>query len=225
MKEKSILFSAPMVRAILEGRKTVTRRLVDLKKMKPEAWKLWDTFTNAERAWTMTNNPEVLGLDNPYPIGLRLWVKENFWIDIRDREARVVYAATPETGMVKKGRQIVTSTFPAPADFERQLKDSPHWKLRPSIFLWRWACRIELEVQSVSAEQLQDISEEDAQAEGVKPYCEDHNGIQIPTPAGQGEHQASFRHLWGQINGEGSWNANPWIRAVGFRRVDEKEKA
>lgn len=87
---------------------------------------------------------------------------------------------------------------------------------RPSIHMPRWASRITLEVTSVRVERLQDISEADALAEGVNAH-QDHHGR--PTTSIYSPVQA-YRDLWEQINGPGSWDANPWVWAVDFKRLE-----
>jgi len=95
-----------------------------------------------------------------------------------------------------------------------------HWepgqspcRIRPSIFMPRWASRITLEIVNVRVERLQDISEADAQAEGAEHYSE------IDYTRGS-TYQAVYRALWTSINGPGSWDANPWVWVIEFKRVD-----
>lgn len=101
------------------------------------------------------------------------------------------------------------------------LDDGPRW--RPSIHMPRWASRITLEVTDVRLERLQDISEEDAKAEGVATRClaepdespECSVGFRNP----DGFALDNFRSLWDAINGAESWDANPWVWVVSFRRL------
>ena len=197
MKERPILFSAPMVRAILDGTKTQTRRVVKHCKCK---------ITGAELAAC-----EIAGEVNagdytncPYgQPGNRLWVRET-WAAPHSEDARppsaiqcdwmrIHYAATEDRGGLL-------------------------W--RPSIHMPRWASRITLEVTGVRVERLHDISAEDAIAEGVRVH-EDHHGkprgsIYSPVQA--------YRDLWESINGAGSWDANPWVWVVEFKRVEGQTK-
>lgn len=173
MKERPILFSGPMVRAILEGRKTQTRRVV-----KPQP-------AHIAGIGTVLNIDTITGKACPYgKPGDRLWVRET-WDGVR----------------LDGGGALVSYR----ADGDKPVTDDGRW--HPSIHMPRWASRITLEVVSVRVERLQEISEEDAMAEGVA-LAENYRG-----PV------AHFASLWEQINGLGSWNANPWVWVVEFRRV------
>ena len=147
MAERPILFSAPMVRAILDGRKTQTRRIL-----------------------------------NPQPIET-LPRTDDRLIDLLVRDSP--YGATGDLLWVK-------------------------WK--PSIYMPRWASRITLEIVSVRVERLKSISEDDAQAEGAE----------VPMTCDV-SHSArnNFAQLWESINGPGSWDANPWVWVVEFKRFDK----
>ena len=198
MKERPILFKAPMVRAILDGAKTQTRRVVKqdrdgLLDCRPTP--AWDAF------WKCVACP----YGKP---GDRLWVRETWradaWFDgnapndIPD-SAYIAYVS---------GRHAVA--WPAAMG-----------KVRASIHMPRWASRILLEVTDVRVERLQDISEADAQAEGIE-YSERFAGYCI----GEAEHynshdpRLSYASLWESINGAGSWAANPWVWVIEFRRIE-----
>lgn len=188
MKERPILFSAPMVRAILEGRKTMTRRVV--KNKCALSWLLPTGFTPE----FVTNSENHLC---PYgQVGDRLWVRETF--GQCDRVVpHVIYRADGES-------------------------PNPDFKWKPSIFMPRKYSRITLEMTNVRVERLQDISEEDAKAEGIeqidglwKNYLPEGilGWISIDDP------RESFRTLWTSINGPESWNANPWVWVVEFKRL------
>lgn len=223
MKERPILFSAPMVRAILEGRKTQTRRIV--KHIPALGGPLgWCAAAKAqEPGWVY-----IVGDYRrfcPYGVpGDRLWVKETWcaWdtteenIECDEVEGNV--ASLVERGI---GRHHVTYR----ADPNRYAN-----KWRPSIFMPRWASRITLEIEAVRVERLIEISEEDAVAEGViAPRCEhcgytradsrfqmDHRFCQSPEPSSA---IPIYRELWESINGFGAWDANPWVWVIQFRRI------
>jgi len=91
------------------------------------------------------------------------------------------------------------------------------FKRRPSIFMPRWASRITLEITGVRVERLNEISREDAKAEGLWPSP--GNGLEMVNGGPYGNAQLAFRALWESINGPGSWDANPWVWVVEFRRV------
>lgn len=210
IKERPILFSAPMVRAILDGRKTQTRR----------AWKLsrgmqwYDELGGEDKGWFCDAGGlgwwHVEEMVCPYGTpGERLWVRETFretW-DMSDRavmEYRAGGTRLIEGKSVIHGEHRPTSILP---------------KWRPSIFMPRWASRITLEITDVRVERLQEISEEDAQAEGVEMGYHFHGFAaerHPPTPVG---FRPMFRRLWGEINGEGSWEANPWVWAITFKKL------
>lgn len=216
-RERPMLFSGPMVRAILEGRKTVTRRVVT---PQPAPNKPHDGGTT----WVYKPNTglhvpygtvghltlaEKHGLTCPYgQPGERLWVRETWGL-------RALYDVTDWCGTSLKGVAALPPCWALDykADWAHECEEA-HW--RPSIHMPRWASRLTLEVVSVRVERLQDITEEDAKAEGAEP---------IPDPSAPGYegthvYRDGFRLLWEFINGAGSWQANPWVWRVEFKRVE-----
>lgn len=200
MKELPILFSGPMVRAILEGRKTQTRRIVRGQKRIAEDVTHFDPPSGlvgwgANDAAVIEHWPKMLRC--PYGAhGDRLWVRET-WAPRDDLGLRALYAA----------------------DFDRA-SERGLWRLRggslrfggdwrPSIHMPRKFSRISLEVVDVRVERLQAITNADARAEGVElcgPNCGDARG--------------HFQALWDDINGtRGPFRANPWVWVVEFRRL------
>ncbi|MDC8446071.1 MAG: hypothetical protein LV471_09135 [Nitrosomonas sp.] len=190
-KERPILFSVPMVRAILDGRKTQTRRVV-----KPQP-----LFVADPNVPFKTASCDPKGIINcPYgkPCD-RLWVRETF--AIIDDESGYGSAYIEYKASCDKPERII-------------------WK--PSIHMPRWASRILLEVTNVRVDKLRDISEEDAMAEG-------YISTAIVNDAGDdytGEYAAeAFRTLWkSPINGQGSWDLNPWVWVVEFKVLEINEK-
>jgi hypothetical protein len=198
-KERPILFSAPMVRAILEGRKTQTRRVVkhqgdmEFDPADPHFGPYWLSYaTDAEG--------EDARVRCPYgKPGDRLWVRET-WAVQHEYDA----FAPSEIGASARWRYAAT-------------EDLGGLRKRPSIFLPRRGSRITLEITDVRVERLQKISEADAIAEGVTPT------MPIYGDCGGFEHQGgrdAFWRLWQSINGAGSWDANPWVWVVEFQRVE-----
>jgi hypothetical protein len=195
MKERPILFSAPMVRAILDGRKTQTRRVC---KVQPVVRP--DLSPSGLLAWLVDAGTYMFG-DKPMPEfvnrcpygrpGDHLWVREAFVFCLDDK-----FGPIPDS--------VIYRADEGNADW------SHGWK--PSIHMPRCASRILLEITSVRVERLNDISEADARAEG---YAE------IPGSANQMAPAAWFEGLWESINGPGSWNDNPWVWVVEFRRVSD----
>jgi hypothetical protein len=217
MKIIPVLFSTPMVQAILEESKTMTRRVV--KSKTALEWLEPEMFTPAYVA-----NPE----NNLCPYGKPgdvLWVRETWaqW-----NEGGYVYKAD---GFIERYGAWERDTPKKFHDVERVEK----WK--PSLFMPKTACRIFLEVTDVRVERLQDISEEDAIKEGIlsyecevigrryKDYLENAKGYGHPDhdyPT-VGVAVTSFSTLWRKINGEQSWWDNPWVWAVSFKRISKPE--
>lgn len=190
MNERPILFSTPMVRAILDGRKTQTRRVVKPCHMAMDHGEAADgTCIDAGYipVWRLC----------PYGHpGDRLWVRETFrrWPD------GIQYRAD------------------LPADDERDPSHFPRWK--PSIHMPRDCSRILLEVTGVRAERLHAIGDKDARAEGA-PCIDEASGREVLFPDADkaGSWTLGFRGIWQSINGEASWDANPWVWVVEFERV------
>ncbi|HEY8343343.1 MAG TPA: hypothetical protein VIK75_10195 [Calditerricola sp.] len=167
MTVRPIIFSGPMVRALLDGRKTMTRRLASSPLAKAQAGDL-------------------------------LWVRESWWHD-------------------KDGGDVANEYgYLADGYYPGHGSNCGHVRHRPSIHMPRWASRLTLEVTGVKVERLQDISEEDAIAEGIRPWKlgwhsqEDHEHIGWKSPA------IAFRDLWNRLHGPDAWDANPWVVAISF---------
>lgn len=194
MADRPILFSAPMVRALLAGTKTQTRRIIKC----PAYYQIEEKDDGKPWPW-MYDGERDRDHFLPCPYGTpgdRLWVREAW---------RAVWSSDDEPPRV----------FNAGYRFWYEA-DSPHQdgfgKLRPSIHMPRCASRITLEITDVRVERLQDISEADAMAEGAEP-------ILVPPDGGSAPHVEGYRVLWESINGPGSWDANPWVWALSFKRV------
>ena len=238
MKERPILFSAPMVRAILEGRKTQTRRVVkpdivqaiefmggcedhedgpfpfvglqyatrqnDNKRMMPAEWLIYCTEYPEEGAVPVG---QVYGA-----IGDQLWVRES-WnaYSVHEVDNGIFEAGYPYSKIPKVRPLNAEILYSA---------DGHEGPWRPSIHMPSWASRIQLEITGIRVERLQDISEEDAIAEGIDAaLCAE---LTTKTPwvgmcAPVAVH--AYAALWESINGPGSWAANPWVWCVEFRRI------
>ena len=211
MTERPILFSAPMVRAILAGTKTQTRRVV-----KPTRGRPIEFLGGGPRGGADWNNPECWGYEwhegpefvtlkpmdgQAYPCpygqpGDRLWVRETFAHIYRDNTKP---AARRDDDVAYKADH---------PGFDEYAYGT--WK--PSIHMPRWASRITLEITGVRVERLQAISDADLECEGLQETIDagvDHDGY--PRDA--------WRALWSSINGAESWTANPWVWVVEFRRI------
>ena len=208
MKERPILFSAPMVRALLAGTKTQTRRVVKPPRNRSafvllDHGKGWWPYQSDDGESELCDD----GMEHPYTCpygqpGDRLWVREAF-------SGPHCMDATDECVAVRPSKWGEGSRIWYWADGNPTHGD---WtRPRPSIHMPRWASRILLEVTAVRVERLQDISEADARAEGC--IEEEKPGFPICSPRNW------YRILWEQINGPGSWDANPWVWVVEFKRV------
>jgi len=218
MKSRPILFSAPMVRANLEGRKTQTRRMVKgvtiTKRFFHHGENQISFMCKEGIGWCST---ETAFLEKcPYGVpGDELWVKETLhWkctrLDEHCTESGHVYAATP------------------PDDWVVEFVDQKLLPKRniPSIHMPRWASRLTLRVLSVRVERLQDISEADCKAEGIteRAAAVGRDGGVWFTEGGERFYEeigyrVAYRQLWESINGPGSWDANPWVWVIGYERV------
>lgn len=217
MKERPILFSAPMVRAIIKGRKTQTRRVVKLN----EAGRV----AAAGKHWHIDDPNAVLAC--PYGVpGDRLRVKEAAWMWCE----RVPNGAT-KTGR-PKWRYVPMREAPIHYAADHPKKPavsvvSPDtgnewgWRLKIGRFLPMWASRIDLELTGVRIEWLQGISEADAREEGISEYEAD-GVLHIAEAMDQTEarpYASAFRTLWESINGAGSWGANDLVWGLEFKLV------
>lgn len=244
VKERPILFSAPMVRAILEDRKTVTRRAV---KPQPEV-RMVDmigpmlTFKNKRGGhWLYPNAKAQIIADCPYgQPGDRLWVRETF-MDLRG--TGIEHRPTPDSPL----QRYAYSADVAPGSFADETRKDYGLKWRPSIHLPREACRILLKITDVRVERLKDISDEQAQAEGCfftdygKKCFHGGNGWNdvgdCPAVVGHqqregwmwdkttsheqclGSARHAFGNFWNKVNGPDAWDSNPWVWVVEFKRV------
>lgn len=207
MKERPILFSPPMVRAILAGQKTQTRRAVKpvgndegfvLVQRDDGSWWPWRSDDGESSSHTVKRDGGEYRDETPHrcpygKTGDRLWVKETW----------STHAFLDDT----RPSEITTRSLHYWAD-----GDIKTGKKRPSIFMPRWASRILLEIVSVRVERLQDISEPDCIAEGAPGG---HRAI--PGYAYNATPLEHYKHIWTSINGQASWDANPWVWVVEFK--------
>ena len=219
MKTKPILFSTPMVQAILEGRKRQTRRIVSqnnslyavkfstLNFMKAFVDDLKKVFPKSTANLSFAFDKKIHRLFSKIEAGDILWVRETWQhtkilgLNTEDENYGFVYRAS------KNGQ-----------DFQHNMEN---WKWKPSIFMPKEACRLFLEITNVRVERLQNIIEKDAIAEGIeeihpapflirwKNYLNPKQLLEEPTD--------SFKSLWQSINGKESWNQNPWVWVYDFK--------
>jgi len=244
VKERPILFSAPMVRAILEGRKTVTRRALNARALRDIGYGV-QLGECHELPADGALHPNSIGYYASFcPFGFpgdRLWVRETFallgnedgvcidWYDKiikgNEREAARIYRASCTIG------DYGLWQIPEKADWKPDTEEIQYegsW--RPSIHMPRWASRILLEITDVRVERLQEGDGETAfesryLAEGIHRIHHgdgEHYYHPLKNEPGTGNWTDPFdawRELWVSINGAESWNANPWVWVVEFKRV------
>lgn len=200
MAERPMLMSAPMVRAILAGTKTQTRRIA-------KGVATVHAITGEPPAKLDSAGPRVAC---PYgQPGDRLWVREAHAI-----VPRTAYAHSE--GVQQTLRPDDPYEHDAAIYREGWTRSNSGFKWRPSIHMPRWASRITLEITSVRVERLQDISEADAKAEGAGEAFDTVDGF---VEHDLGNHRDGFAKLWTEINGPESWAANPWVWALDFRKA------
>ena len=211
MKTKPILFSGEMVRAILDGRKTQTRRIVkpQPKHMLIEAIAGVTVRMDASEDGGVWYDADCINPGRkvmcPHGVpGDQLWVRETFF-DTNAAIGTLVFGAPP--------RYIYRADFDY-REKDRSIIGAHHWK--PSIFCTRSASRITLEITAVRVERLNTISEEDAKAEGCARQFWPTERLQLGKTI---NYRAGYAELWERINGAGSWALNPWVWVLEFRRV------
>jgi hypothetical protein len=239
MKTRPILFTGPMVRALLDGTKTQTRRIV---KPQPEYGRADCDNANAFRVrlksggWHHCDPITFAEIYSPYgQPGDRLWVRETWGLCANHDFTDWVRGSVASVTSCPIGRQVEYR-----ADWENDHEPNV-W--HPSIHMPLWASRLTLEITSIRVERLNDISEEDAEAEGVtsrkisRPWGLENGWSADWSRVGQPNKYAAngktiaeediglatarhaFCNLWESINGPGSWDANPWVWVVEFKRV------
>ncbi|EAN1667582.1 hypothetical protein FD430_16310 [Salmonella enterica] len=212
MKERGMIFNSEMVRAIIDGRKTQTRR--------PIKWKQTRFTEVAERddgsLWPWAEDCERGGdiwFTCPFgEVGDRIWVRETFSC-IGNEDGHPVDANSNLCSREDAQRIYRASAIQNPGNYG--LWTSPdgfdfEGSWTPSIHMPRWASRITLEITDVRVERLNNISECDAKAEGGPTECTLIGDKYFP----------GFRSLWKSIYGEESWAANPWVWVIKFKRVE-----
>lgn len=202
---KPILFSTPMVQAILDGRKTMTRRVLKTPHDFDVFWKMEHNIA----IFNEEDSPLNVIVRPKYKVGDVLYVRETF-------------------GVLHYEGVDTTPTYFYKADGGEIAQIKGIWK--PSLFMPKEAARIFLKVTAVKAERLQDISEEDAIAEGIQPVQDFDSGNGLSgrqmyenyLPKGYTEVLPidSFQSLWQSINGPESWDENPWVWAYTFERCE-----
>jgi hypothetical protein len=211
MKESPILFSAPMVRAILAGKKTQTRRIVQPQPVEVEDW------DRGVRYWEWKGRRWAAGFEGkiPYQVGMRLWVKETWYYEDHMHDVTDGEPGLPE-GLYSH-RLIYRA-------------DQPDYPVKPKgwrfpIHMPRWASRITLGITEVRMERLQDISAEDARKEGIIDggciNCGGNEpcGCNAPRPDARDGFAGEWEAIYGKRPGC-SWHDSPWVWVVEFKRLE-----
>ena len=224
MKERPILFNGEMVKAILEGRKTQTRRTMRRQPDAVEYFKRGEATTDTDAKHAILrcyNNPKGFrkcasgwSADATYKtpfsefnVGDRLWVRETFMDlsgtgvehrDLNGKLQRYAYGANCPRG-----------------SYSDELRKDFGLKWKPSIHMPRSACRLVLEITNIRVERLQDITKEDAKAEGFD-FSTHPSAIEMGYAIGA---RTNFRFTWEEIYGQSSWNQNPWVWVVEFKVI------
>ncbi len=232
MTDKPILFSGSMIRALLDGRKTQTRRV--LKPQPPQG-------AHSPFTWGTGPKPgyivfqEMAGAPMhpwPYTPGDRLWVREAHYLTDDGESEYAVFAA--DEASVKEHFTDMQATMASHPSIDW----SKHLRLRPSIHMPRWASRLTLIVTDVRVQRVQDITEGDAQAEGIE-RLKSGRGFYDPTKSKGAVHLGArfdwatdaFEVLWDSLNADRGfdWDANPWVSATTFTvhkcNIDQMEAA
>lgn len=215
--ERPILFSAPMIHALLSGRKSQTRRVI-FKDDPDHHMPWWCSGTH----WQ--DGDELLRC--PYAVGMRLWVRESLWLP-----------PAITKGMLRDGADTWPSAIYNADEPDDDWCKEHGWRKHPSIHMPRRASRITMEITEVRAERLQRITEEDAIAEGLgkitkdegrtwKYGIPDRDGLPGGCDVGWPWHdwdvdpRKAYARLWDEINGsKHSWASNPWVWCVAFKRL------
>ncbi len=235
-KEKPILFNPEMIKAILNGTKCMTRRI--LKPQPPHHD--WNIVRASHHNFL---GPNSQWMKCPYgTAGKQLWVRETYaaeekWDDLAPSEIK--------EACINDFQDPSRIWYKASEDWERWDLHEPRGKVRQSIFMCRWMSRIQLEILEIRVERLQDITTEDAKAEGCNlnwyrdnagtedlwpcPTC---NGMQVRACLGNNlgvdetdcyecnTAKKMFQHLWDSINGKDyPWEMNPWVFVISFKRL------
>ena len=200
MKERGIIFNTEMVKAILDGRKTQTRRVMNNQPCTISGETITVQQDDFNFRWAGDLHNDTSGWF-PCPLGKvgdRLWVRETFKTGICT-ESTIAYKATHK-----------------PSDLEEGWYEEIKWT--PSIHMPRWASRITLEITDVRVERLNDISQSDAIAEGAPPS---HPTIDaISRECGFPDFSRSwFGQTWWHIYGKKNWQDNPWVWVIEFKRI------
>ena len=219
--ERGMIFNGEMVRAILDGRKTQTRRIMKVQPQ-PSKSRPGDFWFSSKKLESMVHVSDLAPGNSPISdchlffqehccpfgtVGDRIWVRETW----------------AEAGAGAPDLKLYRANYPAhvPTHYEN-VPPAEDVRWTPSIHMPRWASRITLEITGVRVERLNDISEEDARAEGIIDggclNCGEPEPCNCSNPAPDATD--AFAYLWQSIYGQENWNANPWVWVMEFKRIE-----
>ncbi|HFS7532096.1 TPA: hypothetical protein ACH1O6_004243 [Enterobacter hormaechei] len=245
--ERGMIFNSDMVRAILDGRKTQTRRIMKVQPDTPEFGlrRIIESSTANEIGMYFWSQEDARGIKArskqfscPYgDVGDRIWVRETFQGPLFDFEEMEAYQ--DDSSKFKRPEFCVYKADGKPAPEFFDADENLHYCWRPSIHMPRWASRIVLEITGVRVERLNSISDADCIAEGIIPVPkdrdDDHQFWRDYHLSGDGTFcvhspRESFESLWKSVRGKsfeqeedtgpGSWHANPWVWVIEFKRIE-----
>lgn len=229
MTDRPIIFSGPMVRALLDGRKTQTRGVINPPRFDaqgchpagvgPRWWDYW-----------CSSRPDVHRFKVPYATGDRIWVREAHSLHrAHGQDFKRPADDHGERWGPWSGLPIAVSPDKTQVAYYREGFDrsgAPKW--RPSIHMPRWASRLTLTVTDVRVQRLQDISEADAVAEGINAHGGRFTGYGKVEDQWMGPID-SFASRWISLHGPDAWDTNPWVVALTFtvdrRNIDAAKEA
>lgn len=206
---KPILFSTPMVEAIINGSKTQTRRLIKpLQNINANYLGHADLGDGEEYDFCASGwrNPDIV-LKSKYNVGNILWVRETW------RLTDFLHPSDDNYGFVYKASE----------NGKLWQSSDESWNWKPSIFMPKEACRLFLEVTNIKVERLQEISEDDAIAEGVDKEFDTYLDYEQKDTLGSYyllSARDSYESLWAKINGQKSWDENPYVWVITFKVVE-----
>lgn len=207
MKETGILFKPEMVRAILDGQKTQTRRVVKHIPILGDSLRWCAAAQKQEPGWVKIVGDYRRFCHYGTP-GSRLWVRETWAMP------HGFYLAPASLNLMKEKGKIPVY----------RATDNPNsYSWRPSIHMPRWACRLVLEVTDVRVERVQDITEDDAKSEGVTIHLD---AVVAGFVAEESPARMEFWSLWNSIHQKDgfNWDANPWVWVITFKILEDNKK-
>lgn len=237
MTDRPILFSAPMILALLAGRKTQTRRLIKINPTGPilDFVKVATDNETGRSVYEMKGNggstvciPAGKDLQTPHfmppiAVGDRLWVRESLSVDYEEGDSYDPMGGVRESACgvsygFARGPSVPYHVYAADREYLEYPDGTAEPPMRgiPSIHMPKWASRITLTVTDVKVERLHDISEADAIAEGASQYSSSTKLSRPFNPDWKGIYREGYAELWNEINGAGAWEDDPWIIAYTF---------